>query len=1325
MLQPESSPELGSKVAERCFGQKGQTLEHDLAYNSRTSSAEIGLALVPKLCWHSFTLNLTAAMIDDDDAFQLDEDEGSDTDVRIQGDRDTHASDADQSPTKMPFKSGQLCGEFQLEKLLGRGSSGCVFRALDTVSRRSCALKILTRSNERDHRRDRIGFRKMMGVRHPNLLRVDQLHRLDGYVALSMEEIHGETLGKARRRFRKMETQIALNKLLSLTRDYASGLAAMHSNGLLHRDIKPSNLMVNRSDVGKVIDYGLVGTFDMELDTKCYRDYIAGTIRYISPEAYFEQLYTPAGDIFSLGLVILEMLSAITGRSEWTRDEKNKSQDALLISSAVDELNESIPEVLREGCLEMLQIGAGDRPTAAQVARLGLPLGTSTIYMGGQPLFGRESEFAMIGDWLAEIYSGGQGRFHLHGESGIGKTGLVDAIERHLRSLRWGQVFRARCRPRDSQPMQAIDQFCDQIASRYSRNDRNPLLVDPVSAEILHQAFPVLKDVVKKSMKLPMKPSGQDRVDALAAAINLSVQLRDMGPLIFIVDDVQWADVDSSAVLDELQAVGGPMLGIITISRRKETSQTQAPNHILKLKPLRHEIGVRMLREAAQRWSVSCSDSEILELADVAAGNPFRLGELSDEFRPGGLLHEKNSSSNSSIDRLGNLDRLCQKRVLRLSDEARRLLPLIATADSDVSINQLELLTGMGELIEIAVSELVNFRLIMDDATGGCCIKMIHDRVCDGVIAKLGPAECRAANAAWADLLRSDLASVAIEPQASSAPLIDPNDSQDPPRQAGRIARHLLDAGNTKDALAFAKQAAIESEQAFAFREAGEWHSKVAAIEGDQRFYHLTEAARLFVKGDMPAKAADCFMALATLTADNEPISQQFQADATRLLIRSGRFNQSRATLNQLAAQMHLPKFDASLPWLSIATRCLRIVRGELFPVHLLRPTPSPKSPPSPDAVAKIDFAQSLIRPLLFFNGPYAGELFLHVAKRARQFGDESQNITSAIASATFACSDSGARRNRGEHLLREIQSSAIDAGPRIAGEFWAAKSLASVFSLDWQLVDESVKAASNAYRRGETSARYEESQVHWLNLWAKWYLGDWEAKVSLRDTLIDDAQRRDDRLSHFLASSGLASAAWLIDDDIASLEAANKLNSENFADAGQISGLMQFLTTVQMQLYCAQYEQAHQSWLSFDHQLAKTPLSRVQLARIISSQFGALTSLHQFRRTGETDWMDTAFRSINKLRSERLPCAIATAALYSGICNSLSGDQSASRKHLVAAQQLAKEQKLLPVELSAKDHLHFLESGDWRGILAHKMQSSSVKEPENFERIYTVPLTE
>ena len=118
-------------------------------------------------------------------------DPSEDTQRRFQGEKETHNGVWSNEPP--PWKEGDSLGGFVLKKLLGSGSSGFVYRAWDTKTSRHCALKLLRQGPPDDTLRNKLGFRRMMLLEHPNLVRVDRINHLDAYIALSMEEVEGVT----------------------------------------------------------------------------------------------------------------------------------------------------------------------------------------------------------------------------------------------------------------------------------------------------------------------------------------------------------------------------------------------------------------------------------------------------------------------------------------------------------------------------------------------------------------------------------------------------------------------------------------------------------------------------------------------------------------------------------------------------------------------------------------------------------------------------------------------------------------------------------------------------------------------------------------------------------------------------------------------------------------------------------------------------------------------------------------------------------------------------------------------------------------------------
>ncbi len=150
-----------------------------------------------------------------DDAFDLFHDPSKETNIPCQHEKETRGGSANHRPP--PWKEGDQLNDFVLERLLGSGSSGFVYRVLDVRTNRRCAMKLLTHGSPDDLLRNKLGFRRMMSIEHPNLLRVDRIYQLGSHIALAMEEIEGCTLKEAIRGFQSMEPDEAYQRLLAVT----------------------------------------------------------------------------------------------------------------------------------------------------------------------------------------------------------------------------------------------------------------------------------------------------------------------------------------------------------------------------------------------------------------------------------------------------------------------------------------------------------------------------------------------------------------------------------------------------------------------------------------------------------------------------------------------------------------------------------------------------------------------------------------------------------------------------------------------------------------------------------------------------------------------------------------------------------------------------------------------------------------------------------------------------------------------------------------------------------------------------------------------------
>ena len=698
------------------------------------------------------------------------------TPVRWQSSKDT---DSDDRNLPAPWKDGDPLGQFVLETLLGSGSSAWVYRALDNETGKHCVLKILKPSNSEMLLRNRIGFRRMLTIDHPNLVKADRIYQIEGYTALRMKEVDGTTFAAGISKIATQDPEHAFDMLLTLLRDYATGLAVLHAYGLVHRDIKPHNLMIDENNRGVIIDYGLVDFFELNDRPTNSTGLFISTLRYAAPEAICNQRYLPAGDIFSLGLVMADSLRILAKHAaspsayeradgedeeQFQRSFQETSVDTELILENLGDLKLVVPDLIRDACTEMLDRHASERPTAMRLARLGLPPASQVPWIVEDPIFGRQKELHEIADWADGVFEGGISRLHITGPSGIGKTRLLTEVVNAIESRRWVQVFSAKCGAREDAPYQAFAQICDMIGHRYRREDREKMQLNPADANFLCQAFPVLTAVIHRVDHFDPSPMQKlTREETLEAGAQMSEQLREMGPLFLIIDDVQWADRDSLNVLDRLQvATGKHGLGIITVSREPKDSQRRAANVTIPLQKLSIETAVEMLRTAAQRHGLVVPEEQLLRYATSADGSAFRLKELVDELAPTGMLHwlflptSDDSSGDPSgainLRHFGSIDQFWRRRVDMLSDDAKALLPLIA-AGGHSSTRQLTNLSDLGDAVDAAISELSKARLIVDDATGGECVSILHDSVAEQLVASLPDRVKQEASAKWAELL--------------------------------------------------------------------------------------------------------------------------------------------------------------------------------------------------------------------------------------------------------------------------------------------------------------------------------------------------------------------------------------------------------------------------------------------------------------------------------------------------------------------------------------------------------------------------------------------
>lgn len=191
-----------------------------------------------------------------------------------------------------PAAPGPRLGPYEIEAPLGEGGMGQVFRATDTRLGRAVAIKVL---NEKFSRRFEHESRAIASLNHPNICTLYDV----GPNYLVMELVEGETLAARLKR-----GKLPIEQAICLGSQVADALAAAHAKGIVHRDLKPANIMLTKSGV-KVLDFGLAKFAQDPTITDLVS--FMGTPAYMAPEQFEHKPADARTDIFSLGLVLVEM----------------------------------------------------------------------------------------------------------------------------------------------------------------------------------------------------------------------------------------------------------------------------------------------------------------------------------------------------------------------------------------------------------------------------------------------------------------------------------------------------------------------------------------------------------------------------------------------------------------------------------------------------------------------------------------------------------------------------------------------------------------------------------------------------------------------------------------------------------------------------------------------------------------------------------------------------------------------------------------------------------------------------------------------------------
>jgi predicted ATPase len=444
---------------------------------------------------------------------------------------------------------------------LGHGGMGVVYRARQLNLNRLVALKFLPEGCARDPEwleRFRHEGRTASALNHPNICTIYATGECAGRPFLSMELIEGQTLEAL------ADRRLPVEEVARLVAQAARALQAAHAAGIVHRDVKPQNLMARADGLVKVLDFGLARRLAADAAPGAGTDpgTRVGTVLYMSPEQARAEPVGPATDVFSLGVVLYEM---VTGQHPFLTDTEFGVLHAIIAQAPVPpaRLRPEVPALLDGLVQQMLAKDPRLRPPAAEVEALltGLtekPAGRPEGPPAGparSPTVGRQGERAALRAGFESAATGRGLLLCVAGEPGIGKTTLVEEFLSELAAGgRAPQVARGRCSERLAGAeaylpfLEALDtllqgpdgpaaaQAMKRVAPTWYVQLAPAAVTDPALARVLAEATGAPQERVKRELGAFLDEVSRPR------------------PLVLFLDDFHWADPSS---VDLLVYLGG------------------------------------------------------------------------------------------------------------------------------------------------------------------------------------------------------------------------------------------------------------------------------------------------------------------------------------------------------------------------------------------------------------------------------------------------------------------------------------------------------------------------------------------------------------------------------------------------------------------------------------------------------------------------------------------------------------------------------------------------------------------------------------------------
>lgn len=664
---------------------------------------------------------------------------------------------------------------------LAQGGMGRVHRALDRLTGRTVALKhVPVRAPGEDRAASTGGvealaqeFRTLATLRHPNIISVlDYGIGAGRQPYFTMELLHGAepVIPFAW----SAPPAVQMDLLAQLLR----ALGYLHRRGVLHRDLKPSNILILPGVHGaagapllKVLDFGLsTGTDDPS------RYHVAGTLPYMAPELLRGEASSEASDLYAAGVVAYEVFAGRHPFAEWTTTEE-LTRKVLAEPPDIEALSPPLRGVLGRALAKAPASRPADAAAllrelseATGISVPGDPAPVRESYLVAAKLCGRDQEMEQLRHALDEACRGRGSAWLVGGESGAGKSRLLEEL-RTWALVRGALVAEGQAIPSGGIAYGLWRDVLSVLALHVELSD--------LEASVLGTILPNLDALLEREVLPPPELDVQGARHRLLRVLG-DVAARSQDPVLLLLEDLQWADPESLALLAQVSA-GAPGRPLLVAASYRDDEARDLRAALPSMRALRLP---RLDRRSIGRLCESMvgpagRDDQLIDLvARETEGNAYFIVEVMRALaeEAGGLADVGRRGLPERI-LAGGVERMLDRRLSRVPAEARALLRLAAVAGRQLDLDVLsKRVAGLGELVQACAGAGV---LAMREERW----RFDHDKLRERVLSEISPAELRALHAQVAESL--------LETYPGSF------------EHAAPIAHHFREAGRPADAARF------------------------------------------------------------------------------------------------------------------------------------------------------------------------------------------------------------------------------------------------------------------------------------------------------------------------------------------------------------------------------------------------------------------------------------------------------------------------------------------------------------------------------------------